>query len=123
MTTYDVEDYSVSKLGRLLDQHSHEGRGYSQSKSHLSYFDEYLTFIGAKSILIENPYTDRDYLEDYAAYYARCHAEYKRRCVRLHFFNSPIDQDSIDKAIRGDGAAVVQLQSSYLGFIVLYQRP
>jgi hypothetical protein len=76
MSTYEVEDYSVSNLGARLYRHSHQGAGYSEAKSHLSYFDEYLSSVGAKTILIENPYTDRDYLEDYAAYYARCHAEY-----------------------------------------------
>lgn len=46
MITYEVEDYSVSKLGELLNRHSHKGDGYSEAKSHLSYFDEYFTSVG-----------------------------------------------------------------------------
>src|SRR6266851_2135071 len=112
MSTYEVEDYSVSNLGQLLNRFSHEGVGYSQAKSHLSYLDEYFGTVGAKTILVESPYTDRDYLEDYAAYYARCHAEYKRRCARLHFFSKQFDKSLITNAIGGDGAAVGALQSS-----------
>ncbi len=123
MSTYEVEDYSVSNLGGLLNKFSHDGAGYSEAKSHLSYFDEYLLAVGAKTILVECPYTDRDYLEDYAAYYARCHAEYKRRCARLHFFSSQFDKSLIASAISCDKAAVGVLQSSYLGFIVVKPLP
>jgi hypothetical protein len=123
MPTYEVEDYSVSNLGRLLDRFSHDGTGYSQAKSHLSYFDEYLTWVGARTTLIESPYTDRDYLEDYAAYYARCHAEYKRRCARLHFFGNQFDNSLVIKAIGLDEEAMKQLQSAYLGFVVVKPLP
>lgn len=123
MTTYEVEDYSVSNLGARLNRHSHQGDGYSEAKSHLSYFDEYFSSVGAKTILTEHPYTDRDYLEDYAAYYARCHAEYGRRCARLHFFSRGFDTTLISKAIEGDAAAVDTLKTSYLGFVVVKPLP
>jgi hypothetical protein len=123
MITYEVEDYSVSKLGELLNRHSHKGDGYSEAKSHLSYFDEYFTSVGAKTILIEHPYTDRDYLEDFAAYYARCHADYGKRCARLHFFGSRFDRVLISKAVEGEAAAVKTLQTSYLGFVVVKPLP
>jgi hypothetical protein len=123
MTVYEVEDYSVSTLGARLNRHSHQGDGYSEAKSHLSYFGEYFSAVGARTILIENPYTDRDYLEDYAAYYARCHAEYCRRCARLHFFSSAFDRAFITKAIEGDMVVVDTLRTSYLGFIVVKPLP
>lgn len=50
------------------------------SKTH--YFDH----IGAKTIIVENDYIDRDFLEDYSGYYARCFHDYQRSCTRLHFF-------------------------------------
>jgi hypothetical protein len=123
MSTYEVEDYSVSNLGLLLDRYSHQAMGYSQGKSHLSYLDDYLSFLGATAILVEHPYTDRDYLEDYVAYYARCHASYERRCARLHFFSSKLGQDVIAKVIASDDAAIQLLKSSYLGFIVVRPLP
>jgi hypothetical protein len=54
MTTYEVEDYSVSNLGARLNRHSHQGDGYSEAKSHLSYFDEYFSSVGAQTILTEH---------------------------------------------------------------------
>jgi hypothetical protein len=123
MSTYEVEAYSRSKLNALLDKHSHESAGSSDSKAHLTYLDGYLVEVGAKTILVECPYTDKDYLEDYAAYYARCHAEYGRRCARLHFFGTAFDDAAIGAAIAGDGPSVQMLKDTYLGFIVVKPLP
>lgn len=123
MASYEVEQYSLSKLSELLDFYSHKRQGYSKAKWHLSYFDEYLNFVEAETIIVEDSYTDRDYLEDYAAYYARCHDDYKKRCARLHFFGSKFDNKLIDRVLDGDNAAVKELQSSYLGFVVVKPLP
>lgn len=123
MALYKVEQYSLAKLGEILDLYSHKRQGYSKAKWHLSYFDEYFTFVEARTIVIEDSYTDRDYIEDYAAYYARCHDNYKKRCARLHFFDTNFDNKLIDRVVGGDNAAVKELQSSYLGFIVVKPLP
>lgn len=120
---FEVTAYSVSALQKLLDEHSHRGGGTSEAKSHLRYLDGYLRDIGAKTIIAESPYTDRDYLEDYAAYYARCHESYGRRCARLHFFSTKFEGSLVDGAIARDEKAVGQLQNSYLGFIVVKPLP
>lgn len=123
MSTYEVESYSISTLGQLLDRYSYRGAGYSQGKSHLSYFDDYLTAIGARTIVIEHSYTDRDYLEDYVAYYARCHASYDRRCARLHFFSAQFEKDAIERMLEAHEATLDQFRSSYLGFMVVRPLP
>ncbi len=123
MVSYEVEQYSRTKLGEILDRYSHKRQGYSKAKSHLYYFGEYFKFVGARTIIIEDSYTDRDYLEDYAAYYARCHDDYIKRCARLHFFDTKFDTKLIDRVVSGDNAAVKELQSSYLGFIVVKPLP
>jgi hypothetical protein len=66
----------LCQMQTMARSERYRGLGYSEPKSHLSYFDEYFSTVGAKMILIENPYTDRDYLENCAAYYARCDAGY-----------------------------------------------
>jgi hypothetical protein len=119
----DVTTYNVSALGKLLREHSHKKALDAATKPHLAYLEDYLKDIGARVIVTEHPYTDRDYLEDYAAYYARCHEEYGRRCSRLHFFSSVFDRDFIEKAIRGNKTCVKRLQRSYLGFIVVKPLP
>ena len=122
-STFSVTTYSLSALQNLLNEHSHNGSGTCETKSHLAYLEGYLRDVGAKTILSERPYTDRDYLEDYAAYYARCHEQYGRRCARLHFFSSSFDAALIDRAIANDNKAIKVLQSSYLGFIVVKPLP
>lgn len=118
-----VRTYDPSVLGGLFNELSHNQVLDARAKPHLGYFQDYLREISAKTIVVESPYTDRDYLEDYAAYYARCHEQYGRRCSRLHFFNTPFEQDLIDRAIGGDATCVAKMQESYLGFIVVKPLP
>ena len=46
-----------------------------------------LVDMGVQVAVIEDEYFDRDYIEDYAKYYARCHKPYDRHCVRAHMFD------------------------------------
>ncbi len=123
MSVYRVEEYSKSRFGELLNEYSHDARGYSEKKSHLLYLDQYLQHIGTRTILVEQPYTDRDYIEDYAAYYARCHASYSRHCARFHFFKEKVEPSDIELLVAGDASIVKRLQVSYLGFMVVKPLP
>ncbi len=78
--------YSPSTLRNLLAKYSLASPSLVNSKAHLTYFDEYFGKLKAKTIVVESPYTDGDYLDDYAAYYVRCLGKYKSRCARFHFF-------------------------------------
>jgi hypothetical protein len=123
MPSYSLWPFSTSQLASLLDKYSHRGEGRSQGNSHLSYFDEYFAHVGAKTIIVEAPYTDKDYLEDYSAYYARCHETYERQCARFHFFDVSLDQAHIQGCLDGLPGHQEKLQSSYLGFIVVKPLP
>lgn len=123
MPTYAVRDFSVSELGSLLDTYSHKGEGRSSTKSHLSYFGDYFAAMGTKTIVVEHPYTDKDYTEDYASYYARCHEGYKKDCTRLHFFGTAFDHAMFDGAVAGNDEAIATLKRSYQGFIVVKPLP
>jgi hypothetical protein len=56
--------------------------------SRVTYLHGYLTDLGVKSILVEEVYTDADFLDDYAAYYAKCFSAYNRRCKRIQLFQT-----------------------------------
>ncbi|MFO7735466.1 MAG: hypothetical protein R6W70_04540 [bacterium] len=80
----------------------------------------------AKTIVCENNYTDRDYLEDYSAYYSRCLNDYGRRCFRLHFFSDKkISNDFFISAIKNqtEEDKLKDLKASYLGFIIIKPLP
>ncbi len=96
-----------------------------KAKLHALYFREYFGRIGAKTIVVENEYVDRDYLEDYAEYYVRCFQEYPRKCTRLHFFKVAFSSEDFSNCLlgNGDSLSLELLQTNYLGFIVLKPLP
>lgn len=50
------------------------------------YLRSYLTEIGAKTVVVEDQYIDKDYLIDYCNFYARSFEPSDKYTTRLHFF-------------------------------------
>lgn len=92
-------------------------RGYDRA----AYLHRYLAHQGAATIVVEDGYTDGDYLDDFANYYVKSFEDYSRRCRRLHFFSSVFDRDSLMERLRRGGDD--ELRDSYVGFIVLRPLP
>ena len=86
------------------------------------YLYRYLKELGARRIVVEPNYTDADYLDDYANYYAKSHEDYERKCTRLHFFDQDWTSVRLSKFLRGEDAHP-GLQASYLGFVVARPLP
>ena len=108
-----IEVVPFTKLSELLR--------IGESKQ-LHYLFDYLTEMGARTVLIENAYFDRDYLSEFAAFYSVSSRSYANLCRRLHFFEEPeVTVSDFQKALGGDGVVLKRMQDSYLGFIV--QRP
>lgn len=122
---FDVVTYDIDDLKRLLSDLSGAPRAAVESKLHLQYFDEYFSHLGAKTIVVEKEYVDRDFLEDFAAYYVRCFHEYRRFCARLHFFSSSFDASTFKTMLqeRVGEARRTALQENYLGFVVVKPLP
>jgi hypothetical protein len=81
--------------------------------------------LNAQTIIVEHDYTDRDYLDDFAAYYVRCFQPYQRRCKRLHFFTHTIEPDKFLASVcsRTSAADLEEFQKNYLGFVVARPLP
>lgn len=96
-----------------------------KQKLHRIYFEEYFNQLNAKTIVVEEDYIDRDYLEDYAAYYDRCFRDYPRRTHRLHFFDLAFEKDDFDAFLAKEESSLSEqsLQDSYLGFVVVKPLP
>ena len=126
-SAYSVRDYSNDQLIDLLSQHPGTSREIVCNRSHAGYLAEYFGPSGtnAKTILVENEYIDRDFLEDYSSYYVRCFRDYASTCKRLHFFAVKITEAMFDAWLRGEASAQFQkqLQKSYIGFIVVKPLP
>ncbi|MGV8135461.1 MAG: hypothetical protein AB2L20_09625 [Mangrovibacterium sp.] len=97
-----------------------------KSKDHFKYFLDYLGKDGlnAKAILIEEEYISKDYLHDYASYYAFCFKNYKKTCKRVHFFQTKIDNPAyLQRLVLDTANKNSDFWSSYLGFIVVKPIP
>jgi hypothetical protein len=122
MTPYRVTRYSEAELRKALVKGSHAANDAVLGKEHLNYLHGYLQKIAARTIVIEDGYVDRDFLEDFASYHVRCFTNYKSNCIRLHFFNKPFKKVDFDGVLlrRKDKTAVLGV---YLGFIVVKPLP
>ena len=122
---YEVLPYSIDNFRRLLAEKAGALEHVIALKRHIDYFKEYFADIGAKTIVVENSYVDRDYLEDFAAYYVRCFQRYERYCTRLHFFDCVFTEQNFTKLLRGVAALLTPdtLQQAYLGFVVVKPLP
>ncbi len=121
----EVHPYTIQALEGLLAEKASSDPSVVSSKLHRTYFEEYFSFIGAKTIVVENYYIDHDYTDDYSKYYVRCFAPYRRTCVRLHFFDVPFAHDDLDGLIAGSNSSLPLdvLTDAYLGFIVVKPLP
>jgi hypothetical protein len=128
---YSIHAYTDDSLIDILSQSATTSAEIVRNKSHASYFHEYFgsTGVQAKTILVENSYIDRDFLEDYSSFYVRCFRDYESSCKRLHFFSDEVREDSFSAWVsgkmtdRGRGMFKNRLQRSYLGFIVVKPLP
>ncbi len=123
--TYEIHPYSHDTLRDLFAAKAQTDPSVIDAKLHLVYFQGYCDRLAAKTIVVENEYIDRDYLEDFAAYYVRCFASYNRKCCRLHFFSAGFDETAFEVLLAGQSGLLSEetLRSEYLGFIVVKPLP
>ena len=96
---FDVYKYNIKELEKVLIKWSDIDNKLLSKTIHLKYFEDYFNNIGAKTIVVERKYVDKDYLEDFAAYYVRCFHPYDRFCARLHFFDKEIKDNNDFKSL------------------------
>lgn len=121
---YEVHPYSIDTLRAILSKKSGAPEDIVSSKLHHYYFQGYFQEIGAKTIVAEDGYTDRDFLEDFAGYYVLCFRPYERKCTRLHFFSMAFGAEQFEGLLRGNGALKSdEVRTAYLGFVVVKPLP
>ena len=123
---FEVFPYSLDCLAKLIAEGSHnKSEAEVRSTSHTQYFDDYLKTLGVSTLLVERNYIDRDFLEDYAAYYVRCFPLYRKTCTRIHAFRKAFAQEDVKAFLSGDNSRldVEEFRSAYLGFIVVKPLP
>lgn len=122
MTPYLISNFQKATLTAQI----RECFGYEFSdifkKPQVEYIFNYLSALGAVSVLLEPKYIDRDFLEDYSRYYVKRFGNDGYVCGRLHFFRCGVDHKALDKLLLSgdhDDLTLAQLQENYLGFVVI----
>jgi hypothetical protein len=83
----------------------------------------YLHDLSARSIVVEPNYFDRDYLSEFAAFYATTAAGYPNICQRLHFFSCSVTRPMFARAVGGDARVADALNEAYLGHVIVRPIP
>ena len=94
-------------------------------KNHFIYLKHYLTssHMNAQTIVIEDDYISKDFLHDYASYYALCFVKYPKFCKRVHFFNKSIRLEEFQAIILDKETNNIEFWDTYLGFVVVKPIP
>ncbi|WP_075340706.1 hypothetical protein [Tenacibaculum agarivorans] len=85
---------------------------------------EFFSNLNTSYFLAEDPYIDKDFLEDYSNYYARSYKDHGRFCHRIHFFSEGedfiLDTKKFQQLVTtGSKEEIEKLNKHYLGFITL----
>lgn len=119
----EILPFTEDNLAASLS-HKHAEADIIKSKNHFRYLKGYLGIdgINAKTIVIEPRYISKDYLHDYASYYAYCFEEYSKFCKRLHFFDIELTKEQFEGVLLDENKDL-DAWNHYLGFIVVKPIP
>lgn len=95
------------------------------AKNHFLYFKDYFSPQGlnAKMMVVEDNYVSKDFLHDYASYYAFCFENYPKTCRRIHFFDVDFTEEKFNSFLLNADENSDNFWSHYLGFIVIKPIP
>ncbi|MDP8206081.1 MAG: hypothetical protein P9L92_05400 [Candidatus Electryonea clarkiae] len=121
----EIHSYPQYDFPSILEEHSSGDSYYLKKKLHRKYFEDYFAAIDVKTIVIEDNYIDRDFLEDYSKYYVKSYSDPLKYCKRIHAFSSSFNEKQFTSALINNDAEFIKqnLVEKYLGFIVLKPLP
>lgn len=125
---YDVIEYSIDVVCVHISNRTDTPEHHVRQKKQIQYLHNYLGPKGqnADTVIVENEYVERSFLEDYSSYYSRCFHKYRKTCSRLHFFSGlqVFGNADLEAALCGeDNRRRDEIASRYLGFIVVRPIP
>ena len=123
-TQLQILNYSPENLSLALSN-KYTSPEVISNKNHFIYLKGYLgsSDMNTKTILIEEDYVSKDFLHDYANYYALCFEDYPKFCKRVHFFSNVFDEDKIKSILLKNEVDCTDFWENYLGFIVVKPIP
>jgi hypothetical protein len=130
---FKVCQFNKDSFYSILTEHNFSLQEIEESR-HIAYLFGYLTKLNTKCLIVEEKYTDIDYIDSFANYYSSCYVEYPRSCKRIHAFSiDSLTEDRFSEIVvsgnisQGKDLSSIQnshsLINSYLGFIVILPFP
>lgn len=96
-------------------------RDHLGSSKQANYIYKYVTEnLSGQTAIIEDNYMDKDYIIDYAGFYARSFGNVNRCTKRVHFFSEPFDEDFFNGCFTKESGCELG-DKKYLGFTVIKQ--
>jgi hypothetical protein len=98
-----------------------------RAPAQVQYLGDYLSLSTrkAKAMLIETPYIDRHYIEEYQAFYCTALNPPSAKTTRIHFFEGEIDVAKLQSAAVASSPGEVERahHEQYIGFVVVRPLP
>ncbi len=116
----------------VADFVKHLGSADPAQSKQLNYIAWYLVDqLNCSNYVCETHYIDKDYMDDFAGFYARSVRQYPNYCWRVHFFASKVDETTLMDALREvknqpqktDTPLPKSLVDNYRGYVVLRPHP
>jgi hypothetical protein len=120
-----VLSYTENNLTTALSN-KYTPAGVISEKNHFRYLKGYLgdTGLNAKTVVVEEDYLSKDFIQDYASCYAFCFEPYPKFCKRVHFFANDFNEDAFNAVmILSREADNNEFWNNYLGFVVVKPIP
>lgn len=124
----DLYAYNAVNLAKVLSNDFISENEVLVNKFHHRFLIDYLgdetpDSLAAKTIVVENEYISRAYINDYSAYYSLCFSDnYTRKCKRVHFFKNEFNETEFVEDIVSNTGEIVN-NDTYLGYIVVKNLP
>jgi hypothetical protein len=117
-----VHSFAQAEFARALMAAS--GSTDSDPPPQVDYLARYCDRLGAKTVVREEMYIDRHFMDEYAAFYSRLLRPPAHSVKRFHLFSHVMSGDDLDRALNGGLASPESrdeiekgLSEKYLGFI------
>jgi len=126
MNPFLISSFEKQTLSNLVTQCFGSDFPDILQKPQVNYIFNYLKDMKAVSVLLERNYVDKDYLEDFSRYYVKRFGNAGHQCARMHFFIKPVDHQLINTILKAEAGAeelALELNQSYLGFMVIKPLP
>lgn len=120
---YLVKEFDIDSLSLEISEFTSTPLPIVISKPFMGYLKGYLEHWSVVSVVIENDYIDSSFLDDYSKYYVKNFKNYKKKCVRVHFFNSIQEELKKIYSLSLNLNEIEKLKNEYLGYIVIRPIP